>query len=260
MERFELAMKGIMSAGAALRRSPMGEDQVSRKTDHQDLVTCRDREIEQMLRREILGSFPMDRVVGEEYPEDPGSCGGVAWYIDPIDGTSNFIHGYPFYCISIGLAYKGVPILGVVYAPLTDSVYKAHAKSKAYKNNKLIRVSNSQKLIESLIITGFYYNASIDDDFLHDRMIDFANMVRRSLAVRRDGSAALDICMVAEGAADGFFEYGLSPWDVCAGTIILKQAGGMVSNVKMKEYNIFSKKQYIASNKKIHKEMINVLE
>ncbi|WP_297208548.1 inositol monophosphatase [uncultured Brachyspira sp.] len=223
-----------------------------------DLFTEIDVRNEGEIRKYLLKHYPDFGFYGEE-SNNPDNK-DFLWIVDPIDGTSNFIHGYPFYCISIGLAYKGVPILGVVYAPLTDSVYKAHAKSKAYKNNKLIRVSNSQKLIESLIITGFYYNASIDDDFLHDRMIDFANMVRRSLAVRRDGSAALDICMVAEGAADGFFEYGLSPWDVCAGTIILKQAGGMVSNVKMKEYNIFSKKQYIASNKKIHKEMINVLE
>ena len=91
-------------------------------------------------------------------------------------------------------------------------------------------------------------------------MVDFANMVKRTLALRRDGSAALDICMVAEGAADGFFEYGLSPWDVCAGTVILKQAGGKVSSINMEEYDIFSKSQYIASNKKIHKEMVKVLE
>ena len=115
-------------------------------------------------------------------------------------------------------------------------------------------------MIESLIITGFYYNASTDEDFLNNRMIDFASMVRKSLAVRRDGSAALDICMVAEGAADGFFELGLSAWDICASTVILKRAGGLVTNINMKEYDIFSKKQYIASNKKIHREMIKTLE
>ena len=223
-----------------------------------DLFTEIDVKNENVIKKYLLKRYPNFGFFGEESNSPDNN--DFLWIVDPIDGTSNFIHGYPFYCISIGLAYKGVPILGVIYAPLTNTVYKAHAKSKAYKNDKVIRVSSSNKLIESLIITGFYYNANVDDDFLHDRMVDFANMVKRSLALRRDGSAALDICMVAEGAADGFFEYGLSPWDVCAGTIILKQAGGMVSNIKMKEYNIFSKKQYIASNKKIHKEMINVLE
>ena len=223
-----------------------------------DLFTEIDVKNETIIREYLMKKYPDFGFFGEE-SNNPDNK-DFLWIVDPIDGTSNFIHGYPFYCVSIGLAYKGVPILGVIYAPLTDSVYKAHVKSKAYKNNKVIKVSNNNKLIESVVITGFYYNASVDDDFLHDRMVDFANMVKRTLALRRDGSAALDICMVAEGAADGFFEYGLSPWDVCAGTIILKQAGGMVSNIKMNEYNIFSKKQYIASNKKIHKEMINVLE
>ncbi|WP_295155088.1 inositol monophosphatase family protein [uncultured Brachyspira sp.] len=223
-----------------------------------DLFTEIDLKNERIIREYLLKRYPKFGFYGEESNKNDSKK--FTWIVDPIDGTTNFIHGYPFYCISIGLAYKGIPILGVVYAPLTNTVYKAHIKSKAYKNNNVIRVSSANRLIESLIITGFYYDVSTDEDFLHDRMVDFANMVRYSLALRRDGSAALDICMVAEGAADGFFEYGLSPWDICAGTIILKQAGGMVSNINMKEYDIFSKKQYIASNKKIHKEMIKVLE
>ncbi len=223
-----------------------------------DLFTEVDLKNEKIIREYLLKKYPKFGFYGEE--SDSNDNKKFTWIVDPIDGTSNFIHGYPFYCVSIGLAYNGIPILGVVYAPLTNTVYKAHVKSRSYKNNKVIKVSSSNKLIESLIITGFYYNVSVDDDFLHDRMVDFANMSRRSLALRRDGSAALDICMVAEGAADGFFEYGLSPWDICAGTVILKQAGGLVSNIKMKDYDIFSKSQYIATNKKIHKEMIKVLE
>ncbi|MEI0702458.1 inositol monophosphatase family protein [Brachyspira intermedia] len=223
-----------------------------------DLFTEVDLKNEKKIKEYLLKCYPKFGFYGEESKDNTSKK--FTWIVDPIDGTSNFIHGYPFYCISIGLAYKGIPILGVVYAPLTDTVYKAHIKSKAYKNNKVIKVSSSNKLIESLIITGFYYNASVDDDFLHDRMVDFANMVKSTLALRRDGSAALDICMVAEGAADGFFEYGLSPWDICAGSIILKRAGGMVTGINMEEYDIFSKEQYIASNKKIHKEMVKVLE
>ncbi|KLI17252.1 inositol-1-monophosphatase [Brachyspira hyodysenteriae] len=223
-----------------------------------DLFTEVDLKNEKKIKEYLLKCYPKFGFYGEESKDNTSKK--FTWIVDPIDGTSNFIHGYPFYCISIGLAYKGIPILGVVYAPLTDTVYKAHIKSKAYKNNKVIKVSSSNKLVESIIITGFYYNANVDDDFLHDRMVDFANMVKSTLGLRRDGSAALDICMVAEGVADGFFEYGLSPWDICAGTIILKQAGGMVTDINMGEYDIFSKEQYIASNKKIHKEMVKVLE
>ncbi|MEI0532036.1 inositol monophosphatase [Brachyspira pilosicoli] len=224
-----------------------------------DLFTEIDVKNEKTIREYLTKKYPKFGFYGEESGQTDNDK-DFNWIVDPIDGTTNFIHGYPFYCVSIGLAYKDVPVLGVIYNPITDTVYKAHIKSKAYKNKKVINVSSNNKLIDSLIITGFYYNTSTDDDFLNNRMIDFANMVKRSLAVRRDGSAALDICMVAEGIADGFFEYGLSPWDICAGTVILKQAGGMVTNINMKEYNIFSKKQYIASNKKIHKEMIKVLE
>lgn len=223
-----------------------------------DLFTEVDVQNEKMIKKYLNSKYPKFGFYGEESNtlEDKD----FTWIVDPIDGTSNFINGYPFYCVAIGLAYKGIPILGVVYAPLTDTVYKAHCKSKSYKNNKVISVNNTDKLIDSIIITGFYYNATVDKDFLHDRMIDFANMVKSTLAIRRDGAAALDICLVAEGAASGFFEYGLSAWDICASTIILQRAGGFVSDIEMKPYNIFSKKQYVASNKKIHKEMINILE
>ena len=228
-----------------------------------DLFTDIDIKNEKLIKEYLYKHYPNFGFYGEESSSLDTvnkNSKDFIWIVDPIDGTSNFIHGYPFYCISIGLAYKGIPILGVVHSPLTNTTYKAHVKSMAYKNNKAIRVSNTKKLIDSLIITGFYYNVNIDNDFLHNRMVDFANMVKSSLALRRDGSAALDICMVAEGVADGFFEYGLSAWDICAGTIILKQAGGIVSDINMMEYDIFSKKQYIASNKKIHREMLKILD
>ena len=143
-----------------------------------DLFTEIDVKNEAIIREYLMKKYPDFGFFGEE-SNNPDNK-DFLWIVDPIDGTSNFIHGYPFYCVSIGLAYKGVPILGVIYAPLTDSVYKAHVKSKAYKNNKVIKVSNNNKLIESVVITGFYYNASVDDDFLHDRMVDFANMVKRT--------------------------------------------------------------------------------
>ena len=228
------------------------------KKGRTDLFTEIDLKNEETIKKYLSKRYPKFAFLGEESNSFEGK--DFSWIVDPIDGTSNFIHGYPFYCVSIGLAYKGIPILGVVYAPLTNTVYKAHAKSKAYKNRKIINVSSSAKLIESLIITGFYYDTATNDDFLNNRMIDFANMVKNSLCVRRDGSAALDICMVAEGVADGFFEFGLSPWDICASTIILQRAGGVITDINMKEYDIFSKKQYIASNKKIHREMVKTLE
>lgn len=222
-----------------------------------DLFTEVDIKSETIIKKHLTKKFPDFGFLGEESGKDCQK--DFTWVVDPIDGTSNFIHGYPLYCVAIGLAYKDIPIAGVVYAPLTKSVYKAHIKSKSYKNDKVIKVSNTKKLIESIIITGFYYNVSTDEIFLKDRMRDFENMTKKSLAIRRDGAAALDICMIAEGAADGFFEYGLSPWDICASTVILKQAGGLVTGLDYEEYDIYSKVQYIGSNKNIHRDMLKTL-
>lgn len=223
-----------------------------------DLVTEVDIKSESIIKNALAKKFKDFGFFGEE-SENEVTKKDFTWIVDPIDGTSNFVHGYPFYCVSIGLAYKDEPILGVIYAPITDTVYKAHIKTKAFKNKKAIEVSKTKKLIESIIITGFYYNVAIDEKFLEDRMNNFQNMVKNSQGIRRDGSAALDMCMMAEGAADGFYEYGLAAWDICAGYIIVKQAGGTITDINNEYYNIYSRNQLIASNSLIHKEMIKVL-
>lgn len=235
-----------------------GSPKTIKKKGKNDIVTEVDIKCEEIIKHHLSKKFKDFAFFGEESQEENADK-LFSWIVDPIDGTSNFTHGYPFYCVSIGLAYKNVPILGVIYAPLTNSTYKAHIKSRAYKNNKIINVSKTKNLIDSMIITGFYYNITTDDDFLKSRMSEFENVSREVRAIRRDGSAALDLCFVAEGVVEGFFECGLSAWDVCAGIVIIKQAGGIVTDMSLENYDIFSKKQCVATNKHIHKSLIELL-
>jgi len=235
-----------------------GSPKTIKKKGKNDIATEVDIKCEEIIRGHLSKKFKDFAFLGEE-SEVESTDKLFSWIVDPIDGTSNFTHGYPFYCVSIGLAYKNVPILGVIYAPLTNSTYKAHIKSYAYKNNKVINVSKTKNLVDSMIITGFYYNIITDDEFLKCRMSEFENVSREVRAIRHDGSAALDLCFVAEGIAQGFFEYGLRPWDVCAGIVIIKQAGGAVTDINLESYDIFSEKQCVATNKHIHKSLTELL-
>lgn len=236
-----------------------GKPKTINKKGRTDLVTEVDIKCESIIKQYLLRKFPDFGFVGEESGKEGDKEHLFSWVVDPIDGTSNFAHGYPLYCVSIGLTYKDTPVMGVIYAPLSKDVYKAHIKSSAYKNDEVIRVSKIKKLIDSMLITGFYYNIATDDNFLKARMLEFENASRNVQTLRRDGSAALDICFIAEGASDGFFECGLSAWDICAGSIILNQAGGMITGSDLGSYHIYSKKQYIATNGLIHKDLIKIL-
>lgn len=222
-----------------------------------DLVTEADKAAEKMIRGVIERRFPAHSFYGEESGRDARTSDFV-WVVDPIDGTTNFVHGYPFYAVSIGLVHKGVIVLGCVYEPLTKSLYTAHAKAPSRKNGKAIRVSRTSALIDSLMITGFYYN--VMDNTGYDNMLEFNRIVKCTQGVRRDGSAVLDLCRVAEGAAEGFWEYSLAPWDVCAGSIIVTQAGGMVSGLDGKPYDIHSRKCIVASNGRVHTRFIRALK
>ncbi len=235
-----------------------GSPKKIKKKGKNDIVTEVDIKCEDLIRKHLSKKFKDFTFVGEE-SEENNTHKAFSWIVDPIDGTSNFAHNYPFYCVSIGLAYKNVPILGVVYAPLTDSLYKAHIKSKSYKNDKVIKVSKTKKLVDSMINTEFHYNITTDDEFLKCRMNEFENVSREVRGVRGTGSAALNLCFVAEGIVEGFFEYNLSAWDICAGMIIIKQAGGLVTDINLEPYDIFSKKQFISTNKYIHKSLIALL-
>lgn len=214
------------------------------------IVTEADKAAERYLVNKILRKFPKSSIVTEETGEYPGDS-GLLWVIDPLDGTSNYAHGFPWFCVSIGLYFEGEPKAGVIYQPFTRELYYAEKGKGAFLNGKRIRVSKTKRLEESLVGTGFYYSKARS----LEREVDvFRQMNEIALAVRRPGSAALDLACVAAGRFDGFWERGLSSWDVAAGFLLVEEAGGKVTDYGGKETSIFGKK-CLASNGRIHRRM-----
>ena len=247
------AIRVAQDAGRLLR------DRVGTKIDidHKgaiNIVTDVDLASERLIREQIATHYPRHQVLAEE--------GGLAetasdyrWVVDPLDGTTNFAHGYPVFCVSIALEYQGETLLGVVYDPMRDELFAAERGGGATLNNRPIRVSKIDDLMQSLLSTGFPYD--IKTSTLKN-LDHWANFAMNAQALRRDGAAALDLCYVACGRFDGFWELNLSPWDTAAGTLIVTEAGGRVTNFKGDKFSNYEP-QVVASNGLIHDRMIEVL-
>jgi myo-inositol-1(or 4)-monophosphatase len=179
----------------------------------------------------------------------------VKWVIDPLDGTTNFAHGYPVYCVSIGVEVNDEIECGVVYDPVRDELFSAARGRGAFCNGEALRVSDVDQLSHALLITGFPYNFR---EQLETVMSQFRAFLVASQAVRRGGSAALDLCYVAAGRLDGFWELNLQPWDTAAGRLIVEESGGRVSNFKGGLYSIYEK-EILVSNRVLHQQMLAVL-
>jgi len=178
------------------------------------------------------------------------------WYIDPLDGTTNYIHEYPMFSISIGLAQEGRPIAGVVMDPVHNEVFRAEKGKGAYLNKKRIYVSRTKKLKDAFLTTGFPFR---ERRHFGPYQKSFERLFYRTSSIRRGGSAALDLCYTACGRADGFWEYGLSEWDVAAGIVIIEEAGGVVTNFKGKQHELDCG-NIAAGNSAIHRGLISVLK
>jgi myo-inositol-1(or 4)-monophosphatase len=178
------------------------------------------------------------------------------WIIDPLDGTTNYVHGFPFFCVSIGLELDGAVILGVVYDPLRNDLFYASKGTGAFLNGQPIQVSKENELCRSLLITGFPYDFRDHPGHIFTHFFQFC---QASQGVRRTGSAALDLCYLAAGYFDGFWELNLSPWDVAAGSLIIEEAGGRISGFNGEALSIYSK-NILASNGQIHSQMADILQ
>jgi len=221
---------------------------------HANLVTIADKKSEELIIDGILGRYPSHSILAEESGStQPGAA--VQWIIDPLDGTTNFAHGYPFYCISIAVEDKGEIQCGAVYDPVRDEMFTAGRGEGAYCNGERLRVSNVSQLSQALLITGFPYNFR---ERLDTVLGQFGKFLVASQAVRRGGSAALDLCYVAAGRIDGFWELFLQAWDTAAGRIILEEAGGRVTDFKGGPFSVYMK-EILASNGALHDEMLDVL-
>ena len=201
--------------------------EVYEKDSKINLVTNVDVESEKRLIQYIKARYPEHTILGEETGSGLGeenTTGDYVWVIDPIDGTTSFIHGFPMYAISVALKYKGITEIGVVYAPLMELKFAAIRGKGAFLNEKKIGVSTTKELIKSLVATGFQYNLKKDNTNLKY----FSHLIDQIADIRRTGSAALDLCFVAAGQLDGYWEFDLKEWDIAAGALILKEAGGKI--------------------------------
>ena len=220
-----------------------------------NLVTEVDKISEEMITSKINALFPDHDILAEEFTDiDRGS--DFRWIIDPLDGTTNYAHGYPYFCVSIALERLNTMTVGIVYDPMLDEMFVAEKGKGAFLNDREIHVSNTRGIIKSLLATGFPYDIREDS---HNNLNYFNEMILKAQAIRRAGSAALDLVYVAAGRFDGFWELKLNPWDIAAGWLLVEEAGGIVTDMGGNDYYLESP-SILASNGRIHKEMMDVLK
>ncbi len=247
-----VAREAALEAGAILLAEQKSDFKIYKK-GIVNLVTDVDLKAEKVILRRILQEFPDHRILCEEQ----GELGGTAdcrWIIDPLDGTTNYAHRYPVFCVSIGVEAAGELIAGVVYNPVSNEIYTATRGGGAFVNRERLEVSACDSLIDSLLCTGFSYQR----EELAENLALFRTASMNAQAVRRDGSAALDLCAVAAGRFDGFWELTLHPWDVAAGMLIIQEAGGTVTAPDGTPCTHFDP-GILASNGKIHEHLIRLL-
>jgi myo-inositol-1(or 4)-monophosphatase len=217
-----------------------------------DLVTEADRRSETLIVERLRSHFPDHAIVAEEGGgQKTGS--DYCWYVDPLDGTTNFAHGFPVFSVSLGLACRGEVVAGVVYDPTRDELFTAERGAGAFLNGRRLRVSHNEDLAECLVATGFPPFATN-----HDMNVEFYfRFTQLTHGIRRAGSAALDLCSVAAGRFDGFWELKLNPWDKAAGSLLVTEAGGRVTDVRGGNFNLLGD-DVLASNGLVHGQMLRV--
>lgn len=219
-----------------------------------NLVTEVDRQAEKLIVTHLQKNFPTHDILAEEGSGQKKDS-DYRWVIDPLDGTTNFAHGYPLFAVSLALQHKGQTVLGIVYEPLREELFHALKNGGAFLNDKKISVSKVQKLDRALVATGFAYNLR---EAAHNNIDEFQRVLLKAQAVRRDGVAAIDLCYVACGRYDGFWEGGLFPWDVAAGVLAIEEAGGRVTRFDGSSFSIFDK-EILVTNGCFHEEISNLL-
>jgi len=253
VKELEVAERAVVEAGKIAFKNFQGDFKISFK-GLRDLVTEIDIECERRIKKIISSEYATHSFLGEEEGQ-VGSSSNV-WIIDPIDGTTNFAHGIDHFCHSVALVKNGVLVCGAIYNPIQKKLYSAYAGKGAKFNGKPISVSKTSNLSDALMITGFPYNSNL---FEAKTIRSISSLRPQCRDLRRFGSAALDFCYVAHGLCDGFFEYQLKPWDVAAGILIVREAGGRVTDINGKEAGIDSG-HFLATNSILHDSILRHLE
>jgi len=253
--RLELAIELARSAGDVLLDGLESDFTISTKSSPFDLVTDIDRKSQETITSGIHESFPNDGVVAEEEGCTQRANNEWMWVIDPLDGTTNYVHKFPLFCVSIGVMHGDEPVVGVIFNPFLNELYVASKDSGESLNGKPIHVSKNDTITSSMLVTGFPYSKTSPPN---NNFYNFVTFMEATRSIRRLGSAALDMAFVACGRLDGFWEVKLRPWDVAAGTVIIREAGGLVTNFVGEHFDIFSR-FILASNGLIHDSMIEKL-
>jgi len=240
-------------AGDILRRGLQTKRRVRFK-GRVDLVTQIDLRSENFIAARIAKSFPTHALLAEESGQSKNRS-SHQWIVDPLDGTTNYAHGYPAFCVSIGLEVEGKMVVGAVYDPVRDELFSAADGHGAHLNRRRIHVSDETSLSQSLLATGFPYDIA---ESRVDNLENFGHMYKAARGIRRAGSAALDMCYLACGRFDGFWELKLHAWDTAAGLVIVQEAGGQITNLAGRRFSIYDG-AILASNGKIHRQMQKVL-
>jgi myo-inositol-1(or 4)-monophosphatase len=248
------AVDAVVRAGEMMMSRFGGDFRVDKKGAI-DLVTEVDVDIERMFRALIAERFPDHAVLGEELGGSGSVPAGPCWVFDPIDGTTNFAHGMPIFCASVALEVGGEPRVAAVYDPTRRELFTAERGSGAFLNGRRIAVSQAATLVDAMLVTGFPYD-------VHDRVDEivglFGRFVGQARAVRRLGSAAIDLCYVAAGRMDGFWESDLKPWDIAGGALLVMEAGGTVTNMAGEPFSSRGR-HVLATNGRIHDAMLEVI-
>jgi myo-inositol-1(or 4)-monophosphatase len=252
-EYLQEAISAVRVAGQYQKSRFASNLDIEMKGD-KNLVTEVDKESERLIVEHLLSRFPNHDIIAEE-GDYLQSDSPYRWIIDPVDGTTNYAHGYPWFCASIGLQVEGDLVAGVIYNPVYDELFTATKGGGAYLNDNRLSVSVRTPLNNSLLATGFPYDCATDPANNFANFIAFQKSAR---GIRRAGAAALDLAYVAAGRLDGFWELKLKAWDVAAGVLMVREAGGIVTTFDGSDYDIFNDK-VVASNGLIHAEMITML-
>jgi myo-inositol-1(or 4)-monophosphatase len=250
------AVKAARKAGSIITRASADLDKLTvRRKRQNDFVSEVDHAAEDAILSVLREAYPHHGFLAEESGAD-NSQAEYVWVIDPLDGTTNFLHGFPQYCVSIGLLHKGVPQQGVVLDPNRNELFTASRGVGAYLNDRRIRVSKTDRLEDALMGTGFPFR---EVGQIEDYLRMFKSMTHSSSGIRRPGAAALDLAWVAAGRLDGFWEIGLSPWDMAAGALLVREAGGLIGDLDGED-RFLDSGRVVASNPKIFSAILQVLK
>lgn len=253
---YDLARETVLEAGRLIREK-LGTERTIEHKGTVDLVTDADRASEALIAARLRAAFPEHRLFGEEGTRDAvtETSSPYAWVFDPLDGTTNYAHGYPHFAVSLALRWHDTTLVGMIYDPMRDELFAAERGKGATLNGRPMRVSAIDELVKSLLATGFSYN-------LAEREINakiFVEFLVKTQGPRRDGAAALNLAYVACGRLDGFWERPLEPWDMAAGALMVTEAGGVITSYANGRFDPFAR-ECIASNGRLHEAMLEIIQ